>query len=87
MLEALEAELPGARWSHPEGGYFIWLELPEGTATAALLGPAGEAGVTYVPGPDFGGPPNTARLAFSFVSVDEIREGVRRLAALVPVSV
>ena len=83
MLEALEAELPGARWSHPEGGYFIWLELPEGTDTTALLGPAGEAGVTYVPGPDFGGAPNTARLAFSFVSLDEIREGVRRLAALV----
>ena len=40
-----------------------------------------------VPGPDFGGAPNTARLAFSFVSLDEIREGVRRLAALVPVSV
>jgi DNA-binding transcriptional MocR family regulator len=87
MLEALETELPGARWSHPEGGYFIWLELPEGTDTTALLGPAGEAGVTYVPGPDFGGAPNTARLAFSFVSLDEIREGVRRLADLVPVSV
>jgi DNA-binding transcriptional MocR family regulator len=36
-----------------------------------------------VPGADFGGAPNTARLAFSFVSPDEIREGVRRLAALV----
>jgi 2-aminoadipate transaminase len=87
MLEALETELPGARWSHPEGGYFIWLELPHGADTTALLGPAGEAGVTYVPGTDFGGPPNTARLAFSFVSVEEIREGVRRLAALVPVAV
>jgi 2-aminoadipate transaminase len=83
MLEALERELPGARWSHPEGGYFIWLELPEGTDTAALLGPAGEAGVTYVPGVDFGGAANAARLAFSFVSTAEIREGVRRLAALV----
>jgi DNA-binding transcriptional MocR family regulator len=87
MLSALAAELPGARWSHPEGGYFIWLELPEGTDTAALLTRAGEAGVTYVPGTDFGGEPNTARLAFSFVSLDEITEGVRRLAGLVPVSV
>ena len=87
MLSALSAELPGARWSHPEGGYFIWLELPEGTDTTALLESAGEAGVTYVPGTDFGGPRNTARLAFSFVSVDEIHEGVRRLAALVPVAV
>ena len=83
MLEALERELPEARWSHPEGGYFIWLELPEGTDATALLGPAGKAGVTYVPGTDFGGAPNTARLAFSFVSADEIREGVRRLATLV----
>jgi 2-aminoadipate transaminase len=87
MLSALAAELPGARWSHPEGGYFIWLELPEGSDTAALLATAGEAGVTYVPGTDFGGAPNTARLAFSFVSPEEIAEGVRRLAGLVPVSV
>ena len=83
MLEALEQELPEARWSHPEGGYFIWLDLPEGTDATALLGPAGKAGVTYVPGTDFGGAPNTARLAFSFVSTDEISEGVRRLATLV----
>ena len=48
-----------------------------------MLGPAGKAGVTYVPGTDFGGAPNTARLAFSFVSTDEISEGVRRLATLV----
>ncbi|MDX6413155.1 MAG: 2-aminoadipate transaminase [Gaiellaceae bacterium] len=87
MLSALAAELPGARWSHPKGGYFIWLELPEGSDTAALLAAAGEAGVTYVPGTDFGGAPNTARLAFSFVSPEEITEGVRRLAGLVPVSV
>jgi len=87
MLEALEQELPVAAWSQPEGGYFIWLELPEGTDTSALLSAAAKAGVAYVPGADFGGEPNTARLAFSFVSLDEIREGVRRLAALVPVSV
>jgi 2-aminoadipate transaminase len=87
MLEALERELPGARWSRPEGGYFIWLELPEGRDTTMLLQRATDAGVTYVPGPDFGGAPNTARLAFSYVSPDEIREGVRRLAPLLPVSV
>jgi DNA-binding transcriptional MocR family regulator len=39
--------------------------------------------VTFVPGTDFGGTPNTARLAFSYVSPDEIREGVHRLAAAV----
>ncbi len=44
---------------------------------------ARESGVTFVPGVDFGGAPNTARLAFSFVSPDEIVEGVRRLGQLV----
>ena len=75
MLQALEQELPGARWSRPEGGYFIWLELQQ------KLGEA--PGVTFVPGTDFGGAPNTARLAFSFVSPEEIRVGVKRLAAAV----
>ena len=89
MLDALDRELPDARWSRPQGGYFIWLELPEGADAGALLDRATAAGVTFVPGADFGGAPNTARLAFSFVSLDEIGEGVRRLAALVrtPLSV
>jgi len=75
MLEALEQELPAATWSRPQGGYFVWVELPRELAVAP--------GVTFVPGTDFGGAPNTARLAFSYVSPDEIREGVRRLAAAV----
>jgi 2-aminoadipate transaminase len=83
MLEALERELPTSRWSRPSGGYFIWLELPAGTDAGALLERADGAGVTFVKGTDFGGPPQSARLAFSFVSPDEIHEGVRRLAALV----
>jgi 2-aminoadipate transaminase len=85
MLEALERELGGrARWSRPEGGYFLWLELPEGTDAAELLGRASAAGVTFVPGSDFGGGPDSARLAFSFASPAEIDEGVSRLAELVP---
>ena len=75
MLDALEQELPTATWSHPQGGYFVWVELP-GELTAA-------PGVAFVPGTDFGGAQNTARLAFSYVSPDEIREGVRRLSAAV----
>jgi DNA-binding transcriptional MocR family regulator len=84
MLEALERELAGrARWNKPEGGYFLWLGLPDSVDAAELLVRAGEAGVSFVPGADFGGPPSSARLAFSFVSPEEIDEGVRRLAKLV----
>ena len=75
-----------ARTSRPEGGYFLWLEL-EGVDAGELLRRAEENGVTFVPGTDFGGEPNTLRLAFSFVSPDEIAEGVSRLAAALPARV
>ena len=84
MLEALERGLSGrARWTEPEGGYFVWLELADDVGASELLARARDAGVTFVPGADFGGAPNTARLAFSFVSPAEIEEGVARLARLV----
>ena len=84
MLEALERELDGhARWNRPEGGYFLWLDLPDGLDAGELLRRATDAGVTFVPGADFGGAVSTARLAFSYVSPTEIDEGVRRLAKLV----
>jgi 2-aminoadipate transaminase len=86
MLAALaEACPPGARWSRPEGGYFIWLELPDGVDAAAVLARSEEAGVTFVAGTDFypsgGAGESSARLAYSFVSPREIAEGVRRLGA------
>jgi DNA-binding transcriptional MocR family regulator len=85
MLEALGRELGGrGRWSRPEGGYFLWLELPGGVDAGELLDRATAAGVTFVPGSDFGGEPGSARLAFSFASPAEIGEGVSRLASLVP---
>src|SRR5437660_98251 len=74
MLEALERGFPeGARWSRPEGGYFLWLDLPGGVQTADLEGPAAEAGVAFVKGADFypaggGGGEGALRLAYSFVS-------------------
>jgi 2-aminoadipate transaminase len=85
MLEALEADFgaTSATWSRPQGGYFVWLDLP-GVDTTELLGRSSEAGVTFVPGTDFGGAPSSARLAYSFVSPAEIREGVPLLAALLP---
>jgi 2-aminoadipate transaminase len=83
MLAALDDAFDGrARWSRPAGGYFLWLELPDDVDTSELLVRASEAGVTFVPGVDFGGGPNTLRLAFSYVSADEITEGIARLAKL-----
>ena len=84
MLEALDEHMPdGAAWSRPEGGYFIWLDLPQ---AAPDLARAEEAGVTFVKGSDFfaggRGGEQSLRLAFSFVSTDEIAEGVARLAPL-----
>ena len=88
MLEALARELPeDASWTRPEGGYFVWLELPSGPPTSDLLSEAEEAGVTFVKGSDFfpggRGGERALRLAFSFVSPDEIAEGVSVLGDLV----
>jgi 2-aminoadipate transaminase len=83
MLEALERHMPeGASWSHPEGGYFIWLDLPD---EAPSLEAAEAAGVTFVKGTDFfadGSGTKSMRLAFSYVSPEEITDGVERLAGL-----
>jgi 2-aminoadipate transaminase len=87
MLGALERDFPlEARWSRPEGGYFLWLDLP--VDAAELLERAAERGVTFVKGTDFfppgAGGERSARLAYSFVSPAEIDEGITRLAGLVP---
>jgi 2-aminoadipate transaminase len=84
MLDALERDLArGATWSRPQGGYFLWLDLADDVDASELLVRAERAGVTFVKGSDFGGGPATARLAYSFPSPEEIREGVGRLATLV----
>jgi DNA-binding transcriptional MocR family regulator len=87
MLEALARELPeDASWTRPEGGYFVWVDLPSGPPSGELLVEAEEAGITFVKGSDFfpggRGGGQALRLAFSFVSPDEIAEGVSVLGAL-----
>jgi 2-aminoadipate transaminase len=82
MISALERHLPEARWTVPEGGYFLWLEL-SGDVPAAELRPDG---VTFVPGTDFfpgAGGECALRLAFSYEPPAAIEEGVRRLASAV----
>jgi DNA-binding transcriptional MocR family regulator len=82
MIAALERHLPEASWSMPEGGYFLWLELPRGVETADVRA----GGVTFVSGADFftgRGGEKALRLAFSYESPAAIEEGVRRLASAV----
>jgi len=85
MLAAFERELPNVRITHPDGGYFLWAEI-DGVDATDLLARAEAAGVTFVKGTDFDGGPDTLRLAYSFVSLDEIADGVARLAAAIPVT-
>jgi DNA-binding transcriptional MocR family regulator len=85
MIAALDRELPDLVITRPDGGYFLWAEL-DGVDAGELLTRAEAAGVTFVKGTDFGGDPDSLRLAYSFVSVDEIADGVARLAAAIPVT-
>ena len=87
MIAALERDLAeNAVWSRPEGGYFLWLDLPAGVGGESLLALAGEEEVTFIKGADFyfhGGGEEAARLAYSFATATEIDEGIARLARLV----
>jgi 2-aminoadipate transaminase len=87
MLEALQREgLPGVRWTHPAGGLFVWVTLPEGMDAEKLLPRAVEEGVAYVAGAPFfvdGTGGNTMRLTFAKEEAGRIREGVARLARAV----
>jgi DNA-binding transcriptional MocR family regulator len=82
LCAALERELPEASFRPPEGGYFLWVDLPEGSDVAQLVAAAKERGVVFVPGTDFllEGGQNSLRLAYSGVTVEQIEEGVGRLA-------
>jgi len=86
-LAALERFMPPeVRWTHPRGGFFSWLTLPEGVDAGELAKRAVERGVGIVPGsvffPDGRGGDNV-RLSFSLVGEELIDTGIERLAALV----
>jgi 2-aminoadipate transaminase len=91
LVESLEREFgdwPGVAWTHPKGGMFVWLTMPEEIVTSpdsAFLKAALKEGVLYIPG-EFGHvsetgdvPRNEARLSFGDATPEQIREGVRRL--------
>jgi 2-aminoadipate transaminase len=79
MLAALEKHFAGATWSRPEGGLFVWLELPGYPDGREVLKRA--QGVTAVDGTRFGAVSSALRLTFGSAPPDEIEAGVERLAA------
>jgi DNA-binding transcriptional MocR family regulator len=82
LSRALSEHLPDASFAVPEGGYFIWVELPPGSDVGALFEAAAARGVQFVKGSDFvlDGGDSSLRLAYSGVTPHEIEEGVKRLA-------
>ena len=87
MLDALAEFMPAqARWTHPHGGLFVWLTLPDYIDTTDLLARALREHVAFVPGEgayDDGRGHNAMRLNFSSVPEEQIREGIRRIAKIV----
>lgn len=84
MLKALDEYFPpGVTWTRPQGGFFVWVTLPQGMDAKALLPQAvAQERVAYVSGGAFftdGTGANTIRLAFSQAADDAIVEGIRRL--------
>ena len=83
MLECIAKYFPASvKYTQPEGGMFLWLELPDGVEADAVLDDAIEAGVAYVPGDSFfanDGPKNTIRMNFTTVSDEQIKEGIQIL--------
>jgi DNA-binding transcriptional MocR family regulator len=80
--EALERHIPDATFVKPQGGYFLWVDLPEGSDVAALAAGAEERGVVFVKGSDFliEGGDSSLRIAYSAVPPDQIEEAVARVA-------
>ncbi|NDJ52693.1 MAG: PLP-dependent aminotransferase family protein, partial [Chloroflexi bacterium] len=84
MLRLMEEHFPAAlKWNRPQGGLFIWVEMPEGFNTTDLLAKAVEQQVAFVPGAPFfanGGGENIFRLNFSNATEAQIETGIKRLA-------
>lgn len=84
LCAALQRELPGARFVVPNGGYFLWVDLPDDSVdVAALDARARELGVVFVKGTDFllEGGQHSLRIAYSGVRADQIDDAVSRLGA------
>jgi DNA-binding transcriptional MocR family regulator len=87
LLAGLAEHLPpGSTWTEPQGGLFVWVTLPRGMDSEALLQPAIARGVAFVPGRFFyagAGVPETLRLSFATESPEALIEGAARLGAAI----
>jgi 2-aminoadipate transaminase len=87
MVEELRKTMPqGVRFTHPQGGLFLWVELPEHIKSIDLLHDCLKNNVAFVPGDSFfpnGGVENTLRLNYSNMSEEKIIEGIQRLSQAV----
>jgi DNA-binding transcriptional MocR family regulator len=85
LAESLRKHIPGAVFTEPDGGYFLWVDLPTDIDVDKLFPAAMKKGVAIVKGTDFliEGGRSSVRLAFSAVTADQIDEGVRRIAAAI----
>ena len=86
MLGCLESFPSGVRFTHPQGGLFIWAELPDKIDAVKMLSSAVERKVAYVPGTYFcvdGGHLNTIRLNFSNSTPEQIETGMNTLKEIV----
>ena len=87
MTEAMEQYFPKVcRWTDPEGGIFIWVELPEQINARQVLYRAIEAKVAFIPGGGFfpnSQKENTMRLSFAAMTEDKITEGIKRLGNII----
>ncbi|GAB1688515.1 PLP-dependent aminotransferase family protein [Krasilnikovia sp. M28-CT-15] len=85
LAESIRTHIPGASFTEPAGGYFLWVDLPSDIDVDKLFPVATAKGVAIVKGSDFllDGGNHSVRLAYSAVTVDQIDEGVRRLAAAI----
>lgn len=86
MLAALDDYLPDLSWTHPDGGFYVWVTLPDHLDSKAMLPRAVKELVAYTPGTAFyadGGGRSHMRLSFCYPTPEFIREGIRRLSVVI----
>ena len=87
MVKALKADMPeSVTWTDPDGGFFIWVDLPSGVSATKLGEAAREQGIEFLPGTAchfHGGGDGTLRLSYSFADEEQIEKGIKILADLI----